>query len=331
MKSDRDLRIAATLAGRVPGSCRGEACLPALPSAALRQSIAGSDGEPRRPVPGLVPEHGEERLVEREVALPAVARVDEVDVRLVEAHLDGQHVGDERHPRDGCVRVRCGAVPGEAVVERATARLDDDRHDVQLGAFGRGVARGGEPVLRRMELRALRRRLRPEVRAPDVLDRAGVRGRLVQRDPAGQHLRRHEVVGVRRVLMEADRLRPRGLPEDVVLQDPRAAVARELGTEAPRALRQHLRGDHVVGSPAVADLARPVLGIASRHPVDLVGLDPGLVDALEERLVALAQQVERARRDEALLDDQEAVAVEALDLLVREDVDHDRGRSFSGS
>ena len=109
------------------------------------------------------------------------------------------------------------------------------------------------------------------------------------------------------------------------------AVAAELRAEAPGALREHLRRDHVVGPPAVADLPRPVLGIAARHPVDLVGLDPRLVDALEERLVALAQQVERARRDEPLLDDQEAVAVERLDLLGRERVDHERGRSFSGS
>ena len=131
--------------------------------------------------------------------------------------------------------------------------------------------------------------------------------------------------------MEADRLRPRRLPEHVVLQDPGAAVAGELRAEPAGALGEHLRGDHGVGAPAVADLPGAVFRIATGHPVDLVRLDPGLVDALEERLVALAQQVERARRDEALLDDQEAVAVERVDLLRREGVDHERGRSFSGS
>ena len=46
-------------------------------------------GEPGRAVARLVPEHGEERLVEGEVAALAVARVDEVDVALVEARLAG--------------------------------------------------------------------------------------------------------------------------------------------------------------------------------------------------------------------------------------------------
>ena len=131
--------------------------------------------------------------------------------------------------------------------------------------------------------------------------------------------------------MEADRLRPGRLPEHVVLQDPRPPVAAELCPEPAGAFGEHLRGDHRVRPPAVADLTRPVLGVPSRHPVDLVGLDARLVDALEQRLVALAQQVERTWRDEAFLDDQETVTVERLDLRRRERIDHDRGRSFSGS
>ena len=66
----------------------------------------------------------------------------------------------------------------QAVMERAAAGLHDDRDDVELAAVGRRGARGREPVLGRMELRPLRRRARPVVRAAHVLDRPGV-GRQV--------------------------------------------------------------------------------------------------------------------------------------------------------
>ncbi len=42
---------------------------------------------------------------------------------------------------------------------------------------------------------------------------------------------------------------------------------------------------------------------------------PGLVLAVEERDVALAQQLEPALRDQPFLDDQEAVMPKGLDLL----------------
>ena len=84
---------------------------------------------------------------------------------------------------------------------------------------------------------------------------------------------------------------------------------------------QDLGGDHVVGPPAVADLAGPVLRVAAWHPVHLVGLDPRLVLAVEEPLVRVPQQLERPVGDEALLDDQEAVPVEGLDLLGGEGLD----------
>ena len=96
----------------------------------------GQLGEPGRAVAALVPEDGEERLVEREVAAPAVARVHEVDLLVVEPHVGGDHVRDERHPRDGCIRVRRRPVPAEPVMERSAAGLDDDRDDVELGSAG---------------------------------------------------------------------------------------------------------------------------------------------------------------------------------------------------
>ncbi len=131
--------------------------------------------------------------------------------------------------------------------------------------------------------------------------------------------------------MEADRLRARRLPEDVVLEDPHAAVAGELRRKAARPLGEDLRGDDVVGLPRVAELPRAVLGIASGNPVHLVGPDPGLVLAVEQRDVALAEQLEPALGDEAFLDDQEAVAFERLDLLRGERVDQERGLVLSGS
>jgi hypothetical protein len=95
---------------------------------------------------------------------------------------------------------------------------------------------------------------------------------------------------------------------------------------------EHLGGDRLVGLPAVADLPRAVLRVAPRDPVDLVGLDAGLVVAVEEPLVSLAETLERAVGDQAFLDDQEAVVLEGRDLLGGERVDRqERGLVFSGS
>ena len=66
-------------------------------------------------------------------------------------------------------------------------------------------------------------------------------------------------------------------------------------------------------------------------PVHLVRADPGLVLAVEEGDVALAEQLEPALGDETLLDDEEAVLPKAFDLLGRERLDQERGLVFSGS
>ena len=112
--------------------------------------------------------------------------------------------------------------------------------------------------------------------------------------------------------MHAERARAGRLPEAVVLEHAGAAVAHQLGGDAPGPLAEHLRGDDVVRPPAVADLPRAVLGVAAGLPVDLVGLDARGVLAREEPVEALAQHLDRGVRDEPLLDDQEAVAVEGL-------------------
>src|SRR6185437_10121172 len=58
-----------------------------------------------------------------------------------------------------------------------------------------------------------------------------------------------------------------------------------------------------------------------REPVHLVGLDPGGPLAAEERLEALPETFDGVSVDE-LVDDDEAVAVELLDLLVGPGLDH---------
>ena len=131
--------------------------------------------------------------------------------------------------------------------------------------------------------------------------------------------------------MEADRLRSRRLPEDVVLEDPYPAVAAELRREAAGALGENLCCDDVVGLPRVAELARAVLRVSARDPVHLVRPDPGLVLPVEEAQVALAQLLERALRDKPFFRDEEAVSPERFDLIGRKRVDQDRGRAFSGS
>ncbi|HEX2426528.1 MAG TPA: hypothetical protein VHI53_01300 [Gaiellaceae bacterium] len=131
--------------------------------------------------------------------------------------------------------------------------------------------------------------------------------------------------------MEADRLRPRRLPEDVVLEDADAAVAPQLRGESAGAFGEDLCGDDGVRLPRVAELARAVLGIAPGNPVHLVRPDPGLVLAVEEPQVALAQALQPALGHEPFLDDQEPVSPKGLDLLGGERLDQERGLVFSGS
>jgi hypothetical protein len=101
--------------------------------------------------------------------------------------------------------------------------------------------------------------------------------------------------------------------------------------EAACPLGEHLRRDDSVRLPGIAELPRAILGVAAGNPVHLVRADPGLVLAVEERDVALPEQLEPALGDEPLLDDEEAVVPKAFDLLRRERVDQERGLVFSGS
>src|SRR5207302_8832809 len=100
--------------------------------------------------------------------------------------------------------------------------------------------------------------------------------------------RRHEVVEVAPVLVHAERLGAGRLPEAVVLADAYSVPAGELRGEPSAPLRQNLRGDRRVCLPAVADLARSIVRVASGEPVHVVGLDPRRPLAGEERLEAFA-------------------------------------------
>src|SRR6188508_1687325 len=90
--------------------------------------------EPGRAVSRLAPDHGEERLVERQVTMAAIARVRQIHTRLVEARLHWDEMRDQRHARDGSTDVRRRAVPREAVVEGSATRLHDDGDEVEVGA-----------------------------------------------------------------------------------------------------------------------------------------------------------------------------------------------------
>jgi hypothetical protein len=131
-------------------------------------------------------------------------------------------------------------------------------------------------------------------------------------------------VSSRAILVHPQRARSGRLPEAVVLQHARAAVAHQLRRDPAGALAQHLGRDQVVGAPAVADLPGQVLTVAPGLPVDLVGLDAGGVLAGEEAVEAVAQDPDGRVGDEALLEDQEAVAVEGLDGVAGEGIGRSR-------
>ncbi len=131
--------------------------------------------------------------------------------------------------------------------------------------------------------------------------------------------------------MHAERLRAGRLPDHVVLEKAHPVPVEQPRRETTGPLRQRLRGDSQVGLPAVADLPGPVLRIAARDPVDLIRPDACLVAAGEERLEALAQLPDRLVVDEALRYDDEAVALESVELFRCPVHRHPRGRRLSWS
>ena len=155
-------------AARAQGGGVGLAVAPARDARAPRElpsrlAEVREPGEPGCAVARLAPDHWEERLVERQVTVAAIARVRQIHIRLVETRLDRDEVRDERHARDGAADVRRRAVPREAVMEGSATRIHDDGDEIKVGAIWCRRARPGEPVVRRMELRAGGRRLRPRV------------------------------------------------------------------------------------------------------------------------------------------------------------------------
>ena len=130
--------------------------------------MSGSSDEPRRPVAVAIPQHREERLVHREVAVPAVARVVRRR-RSSRGSARSTAACARRAPSAATVplRVRLRAVPRRVVVERAAAGLDHDRDDLELGHVrGLRVPNAGQPVLGRVELRPRGRRDCPSGSTP---------------------------------------------------------------------------------------------------------------------------------------------------------------------
>src|ERR1700751_2373668 len=102
-------------------------------------------------------------------------------------------------------------------MERGAAGRDLDRNELQLHRrWNRGPGMP-QPVVGRVEGPA-RGGVGPPVRTTYVVDRPGVSGRVVERHPAGGHVRRIEMVEVRGVLMAEQGLARRRLPDRVVLR-----------------------------------------------------------------------------------------------------------------
>ena len=200
-------------------------------------------------------------------------------------------------------------------MERRAARRNLDRHHVGLDVGRAHLVHPGQPVVGRVE-RVAGRQLTPGVRAARVVDRARVGRGLVERHPARRHVRRLEERHVGRVLVREQRLARRRLPDHVVLQQPHARRAGQLGGEARVALGERDAREPAVGLPHVAQLARAVGRRDARRVVDLVGRETRLPLVLEARVEALARPLDLVVREPAL-DDQEAIARVLLDLLGR--------------
>src|SRR6185436_8678875 len=109
---------------------------------------------------------------------------------------------------------------------------------------------------------------------------------VIERDPAGHHFAGHDPAIVGIILMEAERLAARWLPDDIVLADAGARPAAQSRAGLADIAPKHDRGDGEIRFPPVADLPRQVLAIAAEPPVPFIGIKSGLELAGEHRLEA---------------------------------------------
>ena len=126
----------------------------------------------------------------------------------------------------------------------------------------------------------------PAVRAAHVLDGALRSRRVLEGDPAADPVGGDGPLLVARVLVEAERLPARRLPQHVVLTEASAGPAAQPGTGAPEVRSQHNACDVAVRLPGVADLPGEVRRVHAGAPVPLVGVEPRLEPPGEEVLVA---------------------------------------------
>src|SRR5882762_9977064 len=113
--------------------------------------------------------------------------------------------------------------------------------------------------------------------------------------------------------MEAEGLRARRLPQQVILADARARPPRQRRAQAAHLLFQHDPSDGPVGLPAVADLPRPIRRVPRLAPVPFVRIQAGLELAAEQRLESRSCERNLLGAQEAI-EDQEPVRVKLLDL-----------------
>ena len=115
--------------------------------------------------------------------------------------------------------------------------------------------------------------------------------------------------------MEAERLAPRRLPDDVVLANARSRPPAQLGAGLADIAPQHDRGDGEIRFPAVADLPRQILTVAPHPPIPFVGVEPGFECAGEQWLEASPCRLDFSRRKRPL-DRDEAVTREIVEMLL---------------
>src|SRR5580700_6039855 len=155
-------------------------------------------------------------------------------------------------------------------MEHAPPRRNLDRDQLDAGTDGGGgMAKALAVVLRRVELPE-RRKSSPAVRAARVLDGAASGACVVERHPAGDEACGDDPVAVAVVLMEAEGLRARWLPEYVILSDARAWPSRQRRAQASHLLFEHDPRNGPVGLPAVADLPRAIRRVPPLAPVPFV-------------------------------------------------------------
>src|ERR1700735_1505518 len=269
---------------------------------------------PGRAAPSLRPHDREKTLIQARLPGALIAAVYVASGPTTESSVLRQQMNSDGAAHSIARHVRTRAVPNLSCMKNARARR---RRNIlwcrRLDAECTRCSTHWSAVILITVKLARHPRQRPALRTWYVLDRSCLAGGIVERDPACDRRGRVEEIHERRILMKSDGFGLRCLPPNAVLSQTHAGPTGEQTSDTCNVRRQCESGHRKIRLPGVGHVARNIGQTHTFPPVPFIGINAGIEFAGKQFGKRCAQCCHLIW-PEAALDDEEAVAAEAIDL-----------------